>query len=159
MARSLAGRAAEAGLADVATEVADLTGFDLAPASADLIVTNYALHHLVDAQKRALVARSMQWLRPGGRLVIADMMFGRGAQPAGPPDPAPEGSRAGRQGTRRMVADREKPGPLRPRRGPGAPGHAGVLAGGLRDAGFTDVEFQPVVAEAGIVRGIRPASA
>jgi hypothetical protein len=29
----------------------------------------------------------------------------------------------------------------------------------LRDAGFTDVRFQPVVAEAGLVCGIRPPSA
>ena len=29
----------------------------------------------------------------------------------------------------------------------------------LRDAGFTDVVFEPVVAEAGIVRGVRPPAA
>ena len=55
--------------------------FELRPASTDLVVSSYALHHLADADKRALVARSAQWLRPGGRLVIGDMMFGRGASP------------------------------------------------------------------------------
>lgn len=29
--------------------------------------------------------------------------------------------------------------------------------GALREAGFTDVTFEPVVAEAGIVSGVRPA--
>src|SRR5207244_2896459 len=45
----------------------------------DLVVSNYALHHLTDDDKVALVARASRWLRPGGRLVVADMMFGRGA--------------------------------------------------------------------------------
>ena len=51
---------------------------ELDPESADLIVSNYALHHLHDADKRYVIERSFGWLRPGGRLVIGDMMFGRG---------------------------------------------------------------------------------
>ena len=62
----------------MSTEVSDLRQFHLPPASVDLVVSSYALHHLQDPDKRALVARAARWLRPGGRLVIADMMFGRG---------------------------------------------------------------------------------
>ena len=49
------------------------------PASVDLVVTNYALHHLRDDEKRAAVYAAALWLRPGGRLVVGDMMFGRGS--------------------------------------------------------------------------------
>jgi ubiquinone/menaquinone biosynthesis C-methylase UbiE len=51
----------------------------LPPASADLIVTSYALHRLRDADKQRIVAEAYHWLSPGGTLVVADMMFGRGA--------------------------------------------------------------------------------
>ncbi len=54
---------------------------DLQPASVDLVVSNYALHHLRDVDKEQLLLRIFRWLRPGGRLVIGDMMFGRGADP------------------------------------------------------------------------------
>ena len=47
--------------------------------SADLIVTSYSLHRLRDADKLRLLAAAYQWLRPGGTLIVADMMFGRGA--------------------------------------------------------------------------------
>ena len=159
MAKSLAEKAAEAGLVNVATEVADLTGFDLPPASADLLVTNYALHHLVDAEKRALVARSLRWLRPGGRLVIADMMFGRG------------GSQRDREILHQKVLALAAKGPggwwriaknlTRYGLGVGQehPATPEFWQAALRDAGYADVEFQPVVAEAGIVRGVRPLSA
>jgi SAM-dependent methyltransferase len=43
------------------------------------VVSNYALHHLRDVDKEELLAKIFRWLRPGGRLVIGDMMFGRGA--------------------------------------------------------------------------------
>jgi ubiquinone/menaquinone biosynthesis C-methylase UbiE len=79
MAASLAERAARDGLHNVSIKVSDLREFELPPASVDLVVSSYALHHLADPDKRALVARAARWLRPGGRLVIADMMFGRGA--------------------------------------------------------------------------------
>jgi ubiquinone/menaquinone biosynthesis C-methylase UbiE len=159
MTRSLAERAAEASLANVSTEVADLSRFDLVPASTDLIVSSYALHHLVDADKRALVARSLSWLRPGGRLVIADMMFGRG------------GSQRDRQILHQKVVALAAKGPggwwriaknlARYGLGMGQehPATPEFWQAALRDAGFTDVVFKPVVAEAGIVRGVRPPSA
>ena len=84
MASALAARAPQDGLGNVSTQVGDLKEFHLPPSSIDLVVSSYALHHLVDADKRILVARSAQWLRPGGRLVVGDMMFGRGGEPAGP---------------------------------------------------------------------------
>jgi ubiquinone/menaquinone biosynthesis C-methylase UbiE len=51
----------------------------LPAASADLVVTSYAMHWLRDADKQRLVAAAFSWLRPGGTLIVADMMFGRGA--------------------------------------------------------------------------------
>ena len=159
MTRSLAEHAAEASLANVSTEVADLSGFDLVPASTDLIVSSYALHHLVDADKRALVARTLSWLRPGGRLVIADMMFGRGA------------SQRDRQILHQKVVALAAKGPggwwriaknlARYGLGVGQehPATPEFWQAALRDAGFTEVVFEPVVAEAGIVRGVRPPSA
>lgn len=50
----------------------------LPPDSLDLVVSSYALHHLRDADKPRLISAAAGWLRPGGRIIIADMMFGRG---------------------------------------------------------------------------------
>jgi ubiquinone/menaquinone biosynthesis C-methylase UbiE len=159
MAKSLAERAAEAGLGNVLTEVSDLKDLQLPPQSADLIVTNYALHHLVDPDKRELVARVATWLRPGGRFVIADMMFGRG------------GSQRDRQILHQKVIALAAKGPggwwriaknlTRYGLGVGQehPATPEFWQEAMRDAGFTEVQFQPVVAEAGIVRGVRPPSA
>jgi SAM-dependent methyltransferase len=47
-------------------------------AGTDLVVSSYALHHLVDRDKQIFVEQAARWLRPGGKLVIGDMMFGRG---------------------------------------------------------------------------------
>jgi ubiquinone/menaquinone biosynthesis C-methylase UbiE len=77
MADDLVKRAAEQGLANVETVVADLAALSLADGSVDLAVSNYALHHLSHPEKREIVARAYRWLRPGGRLIVADLMFGR----------------------------------------------------------------------------------
>ena len=156
MASSLAERAARDGLHNISIEVSDLREFQLPPASVDLVVSSYALHHLGDADKQALVARAARWLRPGGRLVIADMMFGRG------------------RSQRDLNILRQKVTALAAK-GPGGwwriaknltrfglgvgqehPAPPEFWTQALRTAEFGDVLFQPVVAEAGLVRGVRP---
>jgi 2-polyprenyl-3-methyl-5-hydroxy-6-metoxy-1,4-benzoquinol methylase len=72
-------KAAAAGLTNIQLLTTPIQGLELDPGSIDLIVTNYTLHHLGDADKRALLADAIDWLKPGGQLVIGDMMFGRGS--------------------------------------------------------------------------------
>jgi ubiquinone/menaquinone biosynthesis C-methylase UbiE len=55
--------------------VADLRSLPLADESATLVVSNYAFHHLADAQKALALAEARRVLEPGGRLVVCDMMF------------------------------------------------------------------------------------
>jgi ubiquinone/menaquinone biosynthesis C-methylase UbiE len=156
MVESLAERAAQAGMGNVRTEVRDLRSFRLPDASVDLIVSSYTLHHLRDKDKRALVAEAARWLRPGGRIVVADMMFGRGTT----------------RHDREILRDKVK---ALGRRGPGGwwriaknltryglgvghehPATPQFWQHALRDAGFADVRFEQVVAEASIVSGTRP---
>lgn len=159
MAEDLSQRAREAGLRNLSTEVCDLNDLWLPEASADLIVSSYALHHLLNPDKRALVARTARWLRPGGRLVIADMMFGYGwsdrdrailrqkvvaLAAKGPGGWWRIAKNLGRYG---LGVGQEHPVPPE------------VWARTLRDVGFTDVEFAPIVAEAGLISGIRPGAA
>lgn len=158
MATALTERTARDGIGNVSAEVADLRAFDLPADSVDLVVSNYALHHLVDPEKRALVARAAQWLRPGGRLVIADMMFGRG------------GSRRDRDILRQKVIALAAKGPggwwriakNLTRYGLGVgheyPATPEFWQAALRDAGLSAVRFEPVVAEAGLVHGQRAGS-
>jgi ubiquinone/menaquinone biosynthesis C-methylase UbiE len=156
MAQSLAARAEQAGSRNVRTSVADLRTFRLPAGSVDLIVSSYALHHLRDKDKRALAVDAARWLRPGGRIVVADMMFGRSV------------TQRDREILRQKAAAFVVRGPAGwwriaknlARYGLGV-GHEHPAAPefwqlALHDAGFTDVRFEPVVAEAGIVSGKRP---
>jgi 2-polyprenyl-3-methyl-5-hydroxy-6-metoxy-1,4-benzoquinol methylase len=123
--------------------------------SVDLVVSSYALHHLRDADKARLVSAAFSWLRPGGRLMLADMMFGRG------------GSRADRAIIRSKVAALARQGPggwwrivkntarylLRVQERPVSMSRwTAMLAG----AGFTEVTAARIRAEAGLVSGRRP---
>jgi len=63
------------GLHNVDTLAADLRRLPLEDESADLVVSNYAFHHLDDVAKELALAEARRILRPGGRLVICDMMF------------------------------------------------------------------------------------
>jgi ubiquinone/menaquinone biosynthesis C-methylase UbiE len=155
MAQSLAERAVRAGLRNVRTEVADLRTFRLPAASADLIVSSYALHHLRDQDKRALTAEAARWLRPGGRIVIADMMFGRGASKRDREilrDKAAVLAARGPAGWWRIAKNLARYGLEVGHEHPASPQFWRLA---LRDAGFADVRFEPVVAEAGIVCGTR----
>jgi ubiquinone/menaquinone biosynthesis C-methylase UbiE len=156
MADSLAARAAQDGLRNVRTAVADLRTFRLPAASVDLVVSSYALHHLRDEDKRVLAAEAARWLRPGGRIVVADMMFGRGATRRDREilrEKATAFAVRGPAGWWRIAKNLARYGLGVGYEHPAAP-QFWQLA--LRDAGFTDVRFEPVVAEAGIVSGTRP---
>jgi SAM-dependent methyltransferase len=127
----------------------------LPPASVDLIVSSYALHHLRDADKARLAAAACGWLRPGGRIVIADMMFGRG------------GSARDRAIIRRKVSTLARKGAggwwrivknaaryqLRVQERPISMSAWTSL---LADAGFAGITASSIVAEAGLVTGHRP---
>lgn len=63
------------GIHNVETLVADLRRLPLEDESATLVVSNYAFHHLDDSGKELALAEARRILRPGGRLVICDMMF------------------------------------------------------------------------------------
>ncbi len=123
--------------------------------SIDLIVSSYALHHLRDPDKAKLVTAAYGWLRPGGQLAIADMMFGRGGS------------------ARDRAIIRGKLGVLA-RKGPGGwwriiknawrylmrvqerPISMTAWTTLLENAGFTGITASTIVAEAGLVTGLRP---
>ncbi|MGH8996288.1 MAG: class I SAM-dependent methyltransferase [Acidimicrobiales bacterium] len=125
------------------------------PDAYDLVVSNYALHHLRDADKARLVRSAFGWLRPGGQLLISDMMFGRGATAA----------------DRRIITQKVRTLAAR-----GLPGFWRILKNSFRfmirvqerplsqsawrdlltAAGFTDIHARSVVAEAGLVSGRKP---
>lgn len=48
------------------------TAVDLPEASFDVVVSSLFFHHLRTEDKRATLERAARWLKPGGRLVIAD---------------------------------------------------------------------------------------
>ena len=120
-----------------------------------MIVSNYALHHLRDADKPVLVRHAYEWLKPGGRLVIGDMMFGRG----------------GDSRDREIIASKLS---LLLKKGPGGWWRIAKNAGRylLRfqerpvsiaawekmfdEAGFVKVEATQVVNEAAVVSGTKP---
>jgi ubiquinone/menaquinone biosynthesis C-methylase UbiE len=69
------------GVHNVRTVVGDLRRLPLDDESATLAVSNYAFHHLDDAGKELALAEARRILRPGGRLVICDMMFSLSLEP------------------------------------------------------------------------------
>jgi 2-polyprenyl-3-methyl-5-hydroxy-6-metoxy-1,4-benzoquinol methylase len=143
------------GLAGLEAITAAVEELDLPPASADLIVSSYALHHLRDPDKAELVIAAARWLRPGGRLVIADMMFGRG------------GSARDREIIRQKLS-------VLARKGPGGwwriaknvvryqlrvqecPISMQAWTELMRKAGFTSIVASTIVAEAGLITARLP---
>lgn len=154
MLERLSRRADEEDLDNVEPSTGAIEELDLRPDSVDLIVSNYALHHLLDQDKARFVRDAGTWLRPGGKLVIGDMMLGRGLT----------------RDDRRILAGKAR---IMMARGPAGwwriiknawrlvtrtverplPMESWVQL--LRDAGFVDVSGRRVVAEAAVVSGRR----
>jgi SAM-dependent methyltransferase len=151
----LAEHADEQAVTNVQAVVHPLETLDLPTGSVDLVVSNYALHHLRDSDKRRLIWRAYGWLRPGGRLVIGDIMLGRGLNPA---DREIIGgklralARRGPSGWWRIAKNcfrftlriQEKPLPQ------------SRWESLLRDAGFVGVAAKRVVAEACVISATKP---
>lgn len=155
MIERMAQKALESSLPNLEGLAAPIEALSLPPDSADLIVTSYALHHLRDADKARLVQSAYGWLRPGGTLLIADMMFGRGGTSQ---DRAIIKSkvralakkgiggwwRIAKNGYRYMVRVQERPVSI------------SAWTSMLGQAGFTGITVSSIVAEAGMVAGRRP---
>lgn len=75
MLERLGERARADGLENVQTVVADMREVPLGDESASVVVSSYAFHHLRDDGKELALAEARRLLRPGGRLVLCDMMF------------------------------------------------------------------------------------
>lgn len=148
-------KAAAAGLDNITYLIRPIECLELPEASVDLVVSNYSLHHLRDRDKEALVGSAARWLRPGGKLVVGDMMFGRGISAR---DRAIIGSkvvvlvRRGPPGWWRLVKNlvrfsfrlQERPVTME------------TWRGYFEQSGFTEVSVGPVMAEAGVAVGTKP---
>lgn len=143
---------------NVRTMVADLATLELPDASVDLIVSSYALHHLEHPGKRDLVQRCARWLAPGGRLVVGDMMFGRGASSDDWRILAAKVRTFAVRGPAGWWRIARNVGKLGLGVGTEHPAPPSLWVSALQDAGFKGVRFERVVEEAGTVSGWRPQS-
>jgi ubiquinone/menaquinone biosynthesis C-methylase UbiE len=75
MCNYLRAKVSSANLENVEIIVISAVSLPLVDESIDLVVSNYCFHHLEDSDKHRALAEIMRVLRPGGRLVFADMMF------------------------------------------------------------------------------------
>ena len=67
------------GISNISGRAVPIERLGLEEGSVDLIVSNYALHRFPRTKTSSSPStRPSRWLRPGGKLVIGDMMFGRG---------------------------------------------------------------------------------
>lgn len=76
--RMLEANSKDLALTNVDAVVADARALPLPDASIDLALSNYCLHHISDADKVVALRELARVLRPGGRLVLGDMMFNVG---------------------------------------------------------------------------------
>jgi SAM-dependent methyltransferase len=75
MCRHLARKFDRCGVGNAEVLVNAATDLPLTDGTIDVVVSNYCFHHLSDREKTQALAQIRRVLRPGGRLVFADMMF------------------------------------------------------------------------------------
>lgn len=146
---------AERAGAPITTLVADMAQLQLPASSFELIVSSYALHYLTDVDKQQLLLKMHDWLVPGGRIVLADMMVGRKLDQhhrAVFREKALAMLRRGPAGWWRLTKNVARIGSGKGRLRP-CPPEWWITA--VNDAGFSDVRYEHVISEAGIVVGTR----
>jgi ubiquinone/menaquinone biosynthesis C-methylase UbiE len=143
------------GLTNVELVAADMRSLPFDDETFDLVVSNYAFHHLDDSAKELAASEARRVLRPGGRLVLCDMMFSLSLQGR---------DRRLLLAKLRAIAARGPAGLVRILR------NAGRVATGtweqpappetwlriLRERHFADVRVQLLHQEAGLVTARRP---
>ena len=155
MVRRMESEAARTGVTGLEGLAMPVEQLSVPEQSVDLIVSSYALHHLRDADKARLVSAAFRWLRPGGQLIIADMMFGRG------------GSSRDRAIIKSKVTALARKGPggwWRIAKNAGRyllrmherPVSMAAWTQMLERSGFTQITATTIVAEAGLIVGHRP---
>lgn len=155
MVERMLAHAQSEGLNTVQGIVSPIEQLTLPHESVDLVISNYALHHLRDPDKAKVVRAAYDWLRPGGLLVNSDMMLGRGATAQ----------------DRQVIASKIKVMAKK-----GIPGYWRILKNAGRyllrvherpitpeawmrlyeAAGFTNLQSVNVVSEANVVTGVKP---
>ena len=156
MCEYLRTKAASAGLDNIDLAVASASSLPLVDGCADLVVSNYCFHHLDDAGKTRALGEVARVLRPGGRLVFGDMMFRVGL--ADPRDREVVSAkvramlRKGPAGVVRLAKNG-----LRFASGTWEqPARADWWESALREAGFVDIDVQPLAHEGGIAFARKP---
>lgn len=156
MCEYLHARVAAAGVENVEALVASAARLPLPDASVDLVVSNYCFHHLNDRDEERALAEVHRVLRPCGRFVFADMMFGVGlVQPRDRKVVTAKIARMLRKGP---------PGFLRLARNAGRfltgrwerPARPDWWEHALTRAGFTNIDVHVLEHEGGVAFAIRP---
>jgi ubiquinone/menaquinone biosynthesis C-methylase UbiE len=151
-------KASSAGLENVETVLASAVSLPLVDGIADLVVSNYCLHELRHADKRRALEEARRVLRPGGRLVMGDMMFS--LNPAGARDRRVVAGMLGK------LARRGLPGLWRLLKNAGRllsgrgehPANAAWWEDALRQAGFSGVAIETLAHEGGIAVAEAPSN-
>lgn len=156
MLNLLASRATTAGLRNVHTRVDDMTRAEFPPLSLSLVVSNYALHSVPHQDKLVLLGHAFQWLAPGGRIVIADMMLGHGGSGRDRHIAATKIRRLAARGPAGWWRAARNAAQLGLGVGENRPASPAWWIGALQETGFTEVFQTDVVAEAGVVSGVKP---
>jgi ubiquinone/menaquinone biosynthesis C-methylase UbiE len=81
MLERLDARAAADGVTNVDLVAGDMRSLPFDDETFDVVVSNYAFHHLDDPGKELSLSEARRVLVPGGRLVVCDMMFSLSLQP------------------------------------------------------------------------------